>query len=200
MPTGGKPVQEQGKKMALVRSLLAGIAAGVLAGSTLGVVFIFANRYLAAGQAQLALASLRDFGNRYALRVGLFFLGSRSPTSCLLTALDRRWKRARAATEHCRALDRRVTRRPLVATGRSLDAAGALVRGGFLCSAAWRSWGCARPGSRPGTGSGCGAGRFAASRVRRRESRRNGPRVLAGVNAATAALASHRPARGPTSC
>lgn len=90
-------MQEQGKKMALVRSLLAGITAGVLAGSTLGVVFVLANRYLADGQPQLALASLRDFVNRYALRVGLFFLQIELTYLLLAYALGRRWKGSRRA-------------------------------------------------------------------------------------------------------
>ncbi len=90
-------MQEQGKKMALVRSLLAGITAGVLAGSALGVVFVFANRYLADGQPQLALASLRDFVNRYALRVGLFFLQIEITYLLLAYALGRRWKGSRGA-------------------------------------------------------------------------------------------------------
>jgi arylsulfatase A-like enzyme len=84
-------------KWALVRSLLAGITAGVLAGSTLGVLFVVANDYLADGQPQLALASLRDFLNRYALRAGLFFLQIELTFLLLSNILDRRWNKARAA-------------------------------------------------------------------------------------------------------
>ena len=197
-------MQEQGKKMALVRSLLAGITAGVLAGSALGVVFVFANRYLADGQPQLALASLRDFVNRYALRVGLFFLQIEITYLLLAYALGRRWKGARAAHGANAVLWIFAGSRPSSsgACGSPPGRRGCSRARGSPCSAAWRSWGSARAGSSRGTGSGCGARVSVALRGLGGAKPAGAALVLlAGVNAGAAALASHRdPHAGPTSC
>jgi arylsulfatase A-like enzyme len=182
-----------GQKMALVRSLLAGITAGVLAGSTLGIVFIIANRYLADGQPQLALASLRDFVNRYALRVGLFFLQIEITYLLLAYALGRRWKGAWGAHGANAALwIFMVTAVALwwlrVApwTPRVLSREGIPLFGGVLLVGVCAGRFLARHGERlrdsvsaalRGLGSAKAAG---AALV-----------LLAGVNAGAAALASH---------
>ena len=192
-------MQEQGKKMALVRSLLAGITAGVLAGSTLGVVFVLANRYLADGQPQLALASLRDFVNRYALRVGLFFLQIEITYLLLSYALGRRWKNARAAHGANAALwIFGITAVALwwlrVApwTPRVLSREGIPLFGGVALVGVCAGRFVARHGERLRSGVSAALRGFSGAKPAGAALA-----LLAGVNAGAAALASHETRTGP---
>jgi arylsulfatase A-like enzyme len=190
---------ETSARIALVRSLLAGITAGVLAGSTLGVAFVFANRYLADGQPQLALASLRDFLNRYALRVALFFVGIELTYLVLADGLGRRWRRLRAAPGLNAALW------ILVITGVALwglrfapwtphvlSPRGILLFGGVALAGAIACRLALRHGERLRSAVGAalrglGGAKPAGTALV----------LLAGVNAGAAVLASHEPRTGP---
>jgi arylsulfatase A-like enzyme len=57
----------------LVRTLLAGITAGLVVGALFGFRYVVANHYLREGYPQLALDALRSSVNRYALAAGLLF-------------------------------------------------------------------------------------------------------------------------------
>jgi arylsulfatase A-like enzyme len=179
--------------MVLVKSLLAGITAGVLTGSALGVVFVIANRYVTDGQPQLALASLRDFVNRYALRVGLFFIQVEITFLLIAYALGRRWKGTRAAHSANAALWILVVTvvalwwlRVAPWTPRVLSREGILLFGGVALVGVCAGRFAARHGERLRAVAG------AALRAL------GGPKpagaallLLAGVNAGAAALASH---------
>ena len=86
-------ILQPSKPLALARSLLAGITAGVLVGGLLGAVFVAANRYLAAGYPGLALDAFRDFLNRDALDAGLLFVQIELTYLVLSAPLERTGKR-----------------------------------------------------------------------------------------------------------
>lgn len=181
---------------ALLRSVLAGLTAGVLAGSALGVVFLTANRYLSDGQMPLAVASLRDFLNRYALRVGLFFLAIEISYLVLLSSLRWRWSRARAAYG-ANAMLWLVAVTACVLwslwiapwTPHVLSPRGISLFGGVALAGAGAVWLAARQGERLRVAvstalRGLGGAKPAGAALV----------LLAGVNAGAAAVASH-PAR-----
>jgi Sulfatase len=177
------------------RILLAGLTAGVLAGSALGAGSVVANRYLSAGYPLLALDAFRSFLNRDALAAGLIFLSTEMTYLCLAAALRRCGGRAQSAhganavlwvavaTGTSLWIVGRAPWAPDVHTGRGLLTVAAVLLGGFWISRfSMRHEEMLRRGVQAVLRGLGGAKPAVASLV-----------VLAGVNAGAVALADRAP-------
>jgi arylsulfatase A-like enzyme len=188
------PISHRARR-AFPRILLAGITAGALLGFILWAGFVEANRYLTEGYSRLALGSLRDFINQYALgTVTVFALIEITYLSFSIVPRSRGGKPRSAVVLN-------AVLWPLAATGaaalslrlspgtpRAHSVRGALLYGAVALAGIWMSWLAARHREALRRGvtlvlRGLGGGKPAGFALL----------VLAGVNAGALAFVDHQP-------